>query len=167
MRARQSYEFLQRLRNELHFGSNRKTDTLSHSVLTTVAKSFSVRKGRAQKDSEAFLHHYYLEVRRIERVLDALTSRLQQDAKATRPAWLASKLIRFAPGKTISRRPKGEVSLAGTTPEQWMRAFRYGQAGAVSLDAAAQSAIRENSTRFRQCFRHTFDWGRLSGDLAQ
>ncbi len=36
-RARQSYEFLQRLRNELHFCSNRKTDVLSHSVLATVA----------------------------------------------------------------------------------------------------------------------------------
>ncbi|MSO22273.1 MAG: hypothetical protein EXQ58_03265, partial [Acidobacteria bacterium] len=61
-RARQSYEFLQRLRNELHFCCNRKTDVLSHSVLAAVAKSFSFRKGRTQKDSEALLHRYYLEV---------------------------------------------------------------------------------------------------------
>src|SRR5262245_13478582 len=61
-RARQSYEFLQRLRNELHFASNRKTDVLSHGLLATVARSITLRKGRGQKDSEALLHRYYLEV---------------------------------------------------------------------------------------------------------
>jgi [protein-PII] uridylyltransferase len=146
-RACQSYEFLQRLRNELHFCSDRKTDVLSHSVLTTVAKSFSFRKGRTQKDSEAFLHRYYLEVRRIARVLEALTPRLQQEAK---PAWLASRLVRLTPGKAAARQPRVVSSPAGAAPEHWMRAFRYGQAGAASLDAAAQAAIRQNSPGFRR-----------------
>ena len=149
-RARQSYEFLQRLRNELHFCSNRKTDVLSHSVLATVARSFSFRKSRAQKDSEALLHRYYLEVRRIERVLDALTFGLQQEAKASRPVWLPSKLIHLTPGKTTLRQPTAGASPAESTPEQWMRAFRYGQAGAVSLDVATQTAIRQNGPRLRR-----------------
>ena len=149
-RARQSYEFLQRLRNELHFCSNRKIDVLSHSLLSTVARSFSFRKGRAQKDSEALLHRYYLEVRRIERVLDALTSRLQQEAKPGRPTWLSSKLVRLTPGKPTSRQPRAGASPAPTTPDQWMRAFRYSQAGASSLDVTTQTAIRQNSPRFRR-----------------
>ena len=161
-RARQSYEFLQRLRNELHFCGNRKTDVLSHSVLAAVAKSFSFRKGRTQKDSEALLHRYYLEVRRIARVLEALTSRLQQEAKATGPAWLASKLIRLTSGKSAHRQPRGGASAAETTPEQWMRAFRYGQAGAASLDAAIHSAIRQNSPRFR---RSAFATPSIGGDF--
>jgi len=149
-RARQSYEFLQRLRNELHFCSNRKTDVLSHNVLTTVAKCFSYRKGRTQKDSEAFLHRYYLEVRRIARVLEALTSRLQQEAKPTRPAWLAAKLVRLTTGKDAVRQTGVMSSPAGAAPEHWMRAFRYGQAGAGWLDAATQAAIRQNSPSFRR-----------------
>ncbi len=148
-RARQSYEFLQRLRNELHFCSNRKTDVLSHSVLPTVARSFSFRKSRTQKDSEALLHRYYLEVRRIERVLDALTSRLQQETKPS-STWFSSKLIRLTPGKTNLRQQKSGPSAVETTPEQWMRAFRYSQGGAVPLDDATQSAIRQNSPRFRR-----------------
>lgn len=149
-RARQSYEFLQRLRNELHFCSNRKSDVLSHSVLPTVTRSFSFRKSRTQKDSEALLHRYYLEVRRIERVLDALTFRLQQEARPSRPTWFSSKLIRLSPGKTALRQHRAVVSPVETTPEQWMRAFRYGQAGAAPLDAATQTAIRQNSPRFRR-----------------
>jgi len=149
-RARQSYEFLQRLRNELHFCSNRKTDVLSHSLLPTVARSISFRKGRAQKDSEALLHRYYLEVRRIERVLDALTSRLQREAKPGRPTWLSSKLIRLAPGGTTPRQPRAGTSPVESTPDQWMRAFRYSQAGAPSLDVATQTSIRQNSPRFRR-----------------
>ena len=149
-RARQSYEFLQRLRNELHFSSNRKTDVLSHNLLATVARSISLRKGRGQKDSEALLHRYYLEVRRIERVLDALTSRLQQEAKPARPAWLSSKLIHLTPGKTTLKQSRAGASPGGTTPEQWMRAFRYAQAGGASLDVATQTAIRQNSPHFQR-----------------
>ncbi|MCI0418531.1 MAG: [protein-PII] uridylyltransferase [Acidobacteria bacterium] len=148
-RACRAYEFLQRLRNELHFSSNRKTDVLSHSVLTAVAKSFDFRKDRFQKDSEAFLRRYYLEVRRIARVLDALTARLQREARPG-PAWLASKLVRLSPGKASVKHSKVVSTLAGAAPEQWMRTFRYGQADAASLDEAAQAAIRQNSPHFQR-----------------
>jgi len=149
MRARRSYEFLLRLRNELHFCSNRKTDVLSHSLLATVANSLGFRKGPLQKGSEACLHRYYLEVRRIAQVLDALTSRLHQDKRAMRAAWLATRLIRFASGKAALRQPQVVSPSVAPNPEQWMRAFRYGQAGVDTLDAATQAGIRQNSFHFR------------------
>jgi [protein-PII] uridylyltransferase len=147
-RARQSYEFLQRLRNELHFCGGRKTDVLSHSVLAVVARSLSFRRGRMQKDSEALLHRYYLEVRRIARVLDALASRMQPESKALSPAWLASRLAYFTPGKLGPKQSSVVSMLGDTSPEQWMRALRYGQAGAITLDAATQAAIRQSGSRF-------------------
>ena len=136
-------------------------------MLPTVARSFSFRKSRTQKDSEALLHRYYLEVRRIERVLDALTSRLQQETKPS-STWLSSKLIHLTPGKTDFRQQKSGPSAAETTPEQWMRAFRYSQGGAASLgrcDSNRHSS--EQSTFSTRCFLRHLDWRRLSRHLAQ
>ncbi|MBM3802380.1 MAG: [protein-PII] uridylyltransferase [Acidimicrobiia bacterium] len=161
-RACQSYEFLQRLRNELHFHSNRKTDVLSHGVLAAVARILPVRKGSLQKEAEALLHRYYLEVRRIARVLDALASRLHQAAKPSRPAWLSPRLVLLTPGKAAPKLFRVLPASAETTPEQWMRAFRYGQAGAVLLDGATQAAIRQNSP----CFpRSAFATPSMGGDF--
>jgi [protein-PII] uridylyltransferase len=145
-RAAQAYHFLQRLRNELHFLTDRRTDRLSHHLLPAVVRNFNFRGTRFQKDSEAFLKHYYLQVRRIAQILDALRSGIQSESK-TRTTWLGSKLTQLAPFKPGSKSIDGRDAKA-EVPEHWMRVFRYSQATPSLLDESSKVSIRQAAKTF-------------------
>ncbi len=67
-----AYDFLLRLRNELHFLSGRHQDEFTHELVTRVGKIFHFKRLPFQKETESFLSQYYLEVRRISFVLEMI-----------------------------------------------------------------------------------------------
>jgi [protein-PII] uridylyltransferase len=149
-RAAQAYEFLQRLRNELHFLTNRRTDVLSHHLLASVVKNFNFRKGRFQKDSEAFLKHYYLQVRGIAQVADALLAPIEKALKP-KTSWFSSRMTALSPPKPTTKHSGSAVaSTAGVNPEQWMQLFRYSQAEPSLIDESTKAAIRQHVQRFHR-----------------
>jgi len=148
-RTQNAYEFLQRLRNELHFLSGRRMDVLSHGVLSAVVKNFDFRQTGSQKDAEAFLRHYYLQVRRVTQVLEVLMMPLGRSARP-KSKWLSSRLVRLVPVKPRGAEAKRVLAVVPADPEQWMSMFRYEPAGQSALQKAASNPLRQNLSRFSQ-----------------
>jgi [protein-PII] uridylyltransferase len=142
-----AYEFLQRLRNELHFLAGRRTDTLSHAFLSPVVKHFAFRQNRFQKDSESFLKQYYIQARRISRLLETFLVRC--DYESQRPAQWLRKKLNYSP-----RRESNKANFSsgnGTplqTPERWMQLFRYSQGQPSLSDEPTRKAISQELQKF-------------------
>jgi len=156
-RAHLAYEFLLRLRNELHFMTDRRTDVLSHHHLASVIRSFDIKKGRFEKDSEAFLKYYYLQARRIAQVLEVLLAPLEKGSRS-KSRWLSAKLIPFSAGKAALKVPIDK----NRGPEHWMRVFRYSQNDPALVDLATKADIRRNLQAFKQ---NAFASPGISSDL--
>ncbi len=144
-----AYEFLQRLRNELHFTTNRHTDTLSHAVLGSVIRSFSFTKDRFQKDSESFLKHYYLQVGKIARVLEAVLASLKTYPRKNTP-WLVGKLVNFPGTKSANKKTHVSEIQSTADPEKWMQLFRFSQAQPSLLTEQAKVFIRRSLQQFNR-----------------
>jgi [protein-PII] uridylyltransferase len=67
-----AYDFLLRLRNEMHFLCGRHQDEFTHELVTHVGEIFHFKRQHFQKETESFLNHYYLEVRRISFVFEMI-----------------------------------------------------------------------------------------------
>lgn len=148
-RTQNAYEFLLRLRNELHFLSGRRMDVLSHSVLPAVVKDFGSPQSGSHKDDEAFLRHYYLQVRHVTQVLEVLTMPLRRSA-SPKSKWLSSKLVRLVPANPRGAEAKRALAVVPADPEQWMSMFRYEPAGQSAFQKAASNPLRQNLSRFSQ-----------------
>ena len=148
-RAVAAYEFLQRLRNELHFLAGRRSDILSHAMLSQVVKHFGFRGNRLQKDSEAFLRHYYIQVRRVSQVLETMMLRCQRET-LQRPRWSGAGYFTIRLGKKQKTKVGKETQELSPRPEKWMQLFRYKQSQDGVLDQAARLNIRQGLQRLKQ-----------------
>jgi [protein-PII] uridylyltransferase len=148
-RAVAAYEFLQRLRNELHFSTGRRSDILSHAMLTQVVKHFGFRGNRFQKDSEAFLRHYYIQVRRVSQVLETMMLRCQRET-LQRPKWSGVGYFKIRLGKKQKAEAGKETAALSERPEKWMQHFRYQQSQGGILDETARATIRQKLQRLKQ-----------------
>ncbi len=146
-RAEQAYEFLQRVRNEMHFLTNRRTDVLSHNLLNGVAKGFQFKKDKFEKDSEAFLKYYYLQVRRIAQLLNGVMAPISQEIQPSAP-WFTPKLVQFVSVKSTRKKIQGQPSVPTGNPAKWMHLFRLSQANPRLMDHVAKREIRQNALRF-------------------
>jgi [protein-PII] uridylyltransferase len=156
-----AYEFLQRLRNELHFLAGRRTDTLSHALLSPAAKSLNFRQNSFQKDSESFLKHYYLQARRISRLLETVLNGC--DPESQRPVkWLSKKLTLPPRRESDKAGPSGQKVTPIQTPEMWMRFFRYKQDQPSMIDKQMPKAIRQELQKFS---RSAFSTSALAADF--
>lgn len=160
-RAVSAYEFLQRLRNELHFLTGRRNDTLSHAVLSQVVKHFGFRGSKFQKDSEAFLKHYYIQARRVSQVLETMMLRCERET-LRKPKWPGESYFKLRLGKKPKSRVGSEVLTLAQRPETWMQQFRYQQSQGVVLDEAARTAIRRSLQRTTQA---AFSTSSLAADF--
>ena len=160
-RALSAYEFLQHLRNELHFLTGRRNDTLSHAVLSQVVKHFGFRGNKFQKDSEAFLKHYYIQARRVSQVLETVMLRCQRETQQ-KPKWSGGRYFKIRLGKKQKAELGKETSALSQRPEKWMQHFRYQQSQGGVLDETARMAIRQNLQRFNQA---AFSTSSLAADF--
>ena len=148
-KALSAYEFLLRLRNELHFLTGRRNDTLSHSLLSQVVKHFGFRGNRFQKDSEAFLKHYYIQARRVSQVLETMVWRCQREARR-RKKWPREGYFQISFGKKAGTEKVKDTSELSQSPEKWMQRFRYQHSQARVLDEPTRLAIRQSAYRSSQ-----------------
>ncbi|MEW5974833.1 MAG: [protein-PII] uridylyltransferase [Acidobacteriota bacterium] len=158
-KAQEAYEFLLRLRNELHFQAGRGTNVLSHAKLNDIARYWGLRGNRFQKDSEELLKQYFRQVRRISHVLDPFLTREKNTWGGLR--WSSIRLPVRRKNTGLGK-PTTVVKDVPATPTQWMQLFRYTQVQPSLFERASRSAIRQ---KFRSFSRESLATSALGADF--
>jgi [protein-PII] uridylyltransferase len=183
-----AYDFLLRVRNELHFLSTRATDLLTLDMQSRVAANLGYRDGEPLACLERFMQDYYRAARAIFRLSKLVESRLALTGRS-RPAGRFSIRESLRAGRfQRSQRLDGFVlrgqqlaaerpSVFAEDPVRLIRVFRHCQQLGCSLDFHLAELIRESlplaatialSTDAAVCFRAILaDVGNVHPTLTQ
>lgn len=148
-----AYDFLLRVRNALHFLTNRKTEVLTLDLQMQLATDFGYHDSTEQQASELFMRDYYLHARRLHSM--CRTHIQQALAVNEKSRWLTKIKNLAAIGGFVMR--DGALELERDS-EVWdakklMMAFSYGQATGASLSGTLQERIQENLPLVNREFR--------------
>jgi [protein-PII] uridylyltransferase len=137
-----AYEFLLRLRTDLHYATGRATDILHMNLQEQIAKRLNYSPRNGQLRSETLMREYYEHTRNIFRVTERITEQFVSGHVTSRTRSLFSFLPLIRPDKV----PIGESffvrnnqlyparrDLFRKDPEQMMRAFQLTQERALDL----------------------------------
>jgi [protein-PII] uridylyltransferase len=150
-----AYDFLLRVRNELHFLSSRPTDLLNLDAQPRVALSLGYTKPEPLARVERFMQDYYRSAQTVFRISKLLESRLaltiRRDAKGLRiPFRDVLRAARLRRSKRIDGFVVRGRELAAATPTVFnddpvrlIRVFRHCQQLDCSLDFHLTQLIRE------------------------
>ncbi|MCW5970316.1 MAG: [protein-PII] uridylyltransferase [Blastocatellales bacterium] len=147
------YDFLLRVRNEMHFLTGRRTDLLSFDLQAQAARNLGYTATGQTQASEVFMRDYYLHARRLHR----LTSlRLQRaTARPSRGRWFTRARQTAAVGGFVMR--DGELDLAPEAQsldgERLLLAFGYGQATGAAFSGSLQEAVERHLPEVNRRFR--------------
>jgi [protein-PII] uridylyltransferase len=141
-RIETAYDFLLRLRTDLHYATGRATDILHLNIQDQIAKRLNYSPRNGQLRSEALMRDYYERTRNIFRVTERITAQFVSGRVTSRTRSLFSFLPLIRPDKT----PIGESffirskqlhparrDLFRKDPEQMMRAFQLTQEYTLDL----------------------------------
>src|SRR5712691_2137113 len=169
-RIERAYEFLLRLRTDLHYATGRATDILHVNLQEQIAKRLNYSPRNGQLRSEALMRDYYEHTRNIFRVTERITKQFVSGHVTSRTRSLFSFLPLIRPDKT----PIGDSffvrnkqlhparrDLFRKDPEQMMRAFELTQERALDLSPELADLI---SRSLGQVTR-TYQYGRGPRDI--
>lgn len=135
-----AYEFLLRLRTDLHYATGRATDILHMNLQEQIAKRLNYSPRNGQLRSETLMREYYEHTRNIFRVTERITEQFVSGYVTSRTRSLFSFLPLIRPDKA----PIGDSffvrnnqlyparrDLFRENPEQMMRAFQLTQERAL------------------------------------
>jgi [protein-PII] uridylyltransferase len=148
-----AYDFLLRVRNDLHFLTSRRTDLLSLDLQQQVARNLGYVDSERQQASEIFMRDYYLHARRLHRLCESHLRR----AIATRQKkrWFARARSMGAAGGFVMT--DGALDIANTEDEldgaRMMMAFSYAQATGAGFSVNLQDAIQSSLPAVNRAFR--------------
>ena len=141
-RIETAYDFLLRLRTDLHYATGRATDILHLNLQEQIAKRLDYSPRNGQLSSETLMRDYYERTRDIFRVTERITQQFVSGHVTSRTRSLFSFLPLIRPDKT----PIGDSffvrnkqlhparrDLFRKEPEQMMRAFQLAQERALDL----------------------------------
>lgn len=150
---RAAYDFLLRVRNELHFITGRCTDLLSLNLQRQVAQDLGYTDTPELQASEIFMRDYYLHARRLHRLTTAHAQRALARQEKTR--WLSRWRQAAAIGGFVMR--DGALDLDESEsrwdPSRLMLAFSYAQATGANFSPDLQDRIQENLPLVNRTFR--------------
>ncbi len=137
-----AYEFLLRLRTDLHYATGRATDILHMNLQEQIAERLNYSPRNGQLRSETLMREYYEHTRNIFRVTERITEQFVSGHVTSRTRSLFSFLPLIRPDKV----PIGDSffvrnnqlyparrDLFRKDPEQMMRAFQLTQERALDL----------------------------------
>lgn len=156
-----AYDFLTRVRNEIHFLTNRKSDLLSLDLQQQVARNLRYADTPEQQASEIFMQDYYLHARRLHRLCEAHLQRAtsKQEKGQEKKGWFSrvrsSSRIAPAIGGFVMR--DGELDIADANESldgnRMMLAFSYAQATGASLSSTLQESMQSAMPSVNKMFR--------------
>ena len=141
-RIERAYDFLLRLRTDLHYATGRATDILHTNLQEEIAKRLHYSPGNGQLRSEALMRDYYEHTRNIFRVSERITAQFVSGyaTNKTRSLFSFLPLIRSdktAIGDSFFIRQKQlypiRRDLFRRDPEQMIRAFQLAQEHGLEL----------------------------------
>lgn len=152
-----AYDFLLRVRNELHFRSKRPTDLLSLETQPKVAYRLGYRERNLLARVELFMRDYYRHVANIHRLSKTVENRLSLNSKADTGISPLRSMKSFlnARRKERVKREDGfilrgrEISFEDKEvfkedPVRLLRVFRIAQKHELELDFELSSVIRDS-----------------------
>jgi len=149
-----AYDYLLRVRNELHFLTGRRSDVLSLDVQRQAGKNLRFQDSEKLQASEVFMRDYYLNARKLHR----LTS-MHFEKATRRPAgrsWLNRVRYTAAPGGFVMRDGELDMAPGNCSPlgtSGMMLAFSYSQATGAAFSGGLQEAVRAGLTQINRTYR--------------
>ncbi|OGR32086.1 MAG: [protein-PII] uridylyltransferase [Desulfuromonadales bacterium GWD2_61_12] len=153
----EAYDYLWRIRNELHYLSTRKNDQINFENQEKIAAFLGYQDRSDAPAVEQFMQDYYSHATKVEHLASSLISRSVQQDEPTR------KILGYLTRRSVEDGFfifRGELSLARgdlfeTEPARMMRAFVLSQRHGVKLSVPLKGAIRENLHRINDRVRRS------------
>src|SRR2546421_18468 len=162
-RIETAYDFLLRLRTDLHYATGRATDILHVNLQEQIAKRLNYSPRNGQLRSEALMRDYYEHTRNIFRVTERITAQFVSGYVTSRTRSLFSFLPLIRPEKT----PIGgsffirnkQLHLARRDvfrkdPEQMMRAFQLAQEYTLDLSPEAADLLSRSLGQVTRTYQY-------------
>src|SRR5213079_259800 len=169
-RIERAYDFLLRLRTDLHYATGRSTDTLHTNLQEQIAKRLDYSPRYGQLRSEALMRDYFEQTRNIFRVTERITEQFVSGHVTSR----TRSLFSFLPLIRSDKTPIGDSffvrnkqlhparrDLFRKDPEQMMRAFELTQERVLDLSPELADLM---SRSLGQVTR-TYQYGRGPRDI--
>ncbi|MEY2565364.1 MAG: [protein-PII] uridylyltransferase [Verrucomicrobiota bacterium] len=161
-RIEAAYEFLLRLRTDLHYATGRATDTLHFTVQDQIAQRLGYPQKRGTLRNEALMKDYYEHTRNIFRVTERITEQFAsgQSSATTRslfsflprPKTREEQVDQFVVrhGQLFAHRP----DIFARTPEAMMRVFLLAQERDLDLSPDLADLFTRNLGLVTRAFRN-------------
>jgi len=158
-----AYDFLLRVRNELHFMTARRTDALSLNLQQEVAARLRYADSAKQQASEIFMRDYYLRARLLRRLCESHLQRAV--AGRQKKSWFTRARSTAAIGgfvmsdgtldlvETDGGGAGGAGDQAVIDGQRMMLAFSYAQATGAGFSVKLQDAIQSSLPAVNREFR--------------
>lgn len=156
-----AYDFILRVRNSMHYMTNRACDVIGIGLQPQIAAEFDYRQHDLLRRIEAFMRDYYMHSRNIFLLTGTLAERLA--LKPSKPSRLGSLLGRRSHKEEeidgfIIR--DGLISASAPTifkqePLRLIRLFRHAQQREVELSPELRTQIRQNLKLVDRSFQHS------------
>jgi [protein-PII] uridylyltransferase len=162
-RIERAYDFLLRLRTDLHYATGRATDILHLNLQEQIAQRLNYSLGNGQLRSEALMRDYFEHTRNIFRVTERITAQFVSGHVTSRTRSLFSFLPLIRPDKT----PVSESffirnkqlypdrrDLFRKDPEQMMRAFQLIQEYVLDLSPEGADLVSRSLEQVTRTYQY-------------
>jgi len=157
----EAYDFLHRVRNELHYHAQKATDQLTLQLQGIVSTSFSYPQKSILRKTEAFMRDYYRHTRNIYQHTGSLMEIFQIEEENRSDTGLRSFLTFRRKSREefdgfIAR--EGRIYPANNDifkddPNRMMRLFQHCQVRDLRLSPPMRKLVKENSDQIDRSFR--------------
>jgi [protein-PII] uridylyltransferase len=152
---RQAFDYLWRIRNQLHFQCKRKSDQLQFESQERIAAFLGYRNSKTALSVEQFMSDYYAQASRTEHLASSLISRTVKDRDPS--AGLLGLLGQRSLGDDFFSY-RGELKAARASlfeerPKAMMEAFLLAKQQDLELSTDIKGQIRDNLHRINDHFR--------------
>ena len=163
-RLDRAYDFLLRVRTELHYLNKRGTDVLALGFQGQIANNFSYPQKNIIRRTEAFMRDYYQHSRNIYNITEMLAEKLGQGIIAEKKAGLLTLLRQrheetaehfdgFLTDGDLIRAESRDIF--STDPYRMMRVFQHAQQRHLRLSPELQELIRRKLPLVSRTFQYS------------
>src|SRR5262249_6795586 len=162
-RIETAYDFLLRLRTDLHYATGRGTDILHITLQEQIAKRLNYSPRNGQLRSETLMRDYYGHTRNIFRVTERITEQFVSGRVTSR----TRSLFTFLPLIRSDKTPLGDWFFIGNKqlhplqrdlfrkyPEQMMRAFELAQENDLDLSPDLEDLLSRSLGQVTRTYQY-------------